>query len=203
MPGLDGYGVLAALKSDPMLKDIPVVFLTSRAGMEDVVAGLRGGAHDCLQNRSRALNCWPAWDRRPASRGCRTSSVSATPSSTGMSLPTCSPGCSTAATSTTRSNASSPTHGVTSTDLPADVRPRQFQTRERPYSHPSGDAVLRASADRVQDGLRMGDTPGRWGGEEFLVILPRTDSDGGLEVAERIRFATEAAPSWSASPPLT
>jgi len=49
MPGLDGYQVLAALKADPDLKDVPVVFLTSRASMQDVVAGLRGGAHDYLK----------------------------------------------------------------------------------------------------------------------------------------------------------
>ena len=49
MPELDGYQVLAALKSDAELKDIPVVFLTSRSGIDDVVAGLRGGAHDYLK----------------------------------------------------------------------------------------------------------------------------------------------------------
>ena len=55
MPGLDGYGVLAALKGDPLLKDIPVVFLTSRASMEDVAAGLRGGAHDYLKKPFEAV----------------------------------------------------------------------------------------------------------------------------------------------------
>ena len=49
MPGLDGYEVLAALKGDAELQDIPVVFLTSRSGITDVVAGLRGGAHDYLK----------------------------------------------------------------------------------------------------------------------------------------------------------
>src|SRR6266496_1092101 len=49
MPGLDGYQVLAELKGDIGLKDIPVVFLTSRDGMHDLVAGLRGGAHDYLK----------------------------------------------------------------------------------------------------------------------------------------------------------
>ncbi|MFC8943632.1 two-component system response regulator, partial [Streptomyces griseoincarnatus] len=48
MPGLDGYQVLTELKGDAELKDIPVVFLTSRSTMDDVVAGLRGGAHDYL-----------------------------------------------------------------------------------------------------------------------------------------------------------
>jgi two-component system cell cycle response regulator len=49
MPGLDGYQVLSELKADAALKDIPVVFLTGRGGTADVVAGLRGGAHDYLK----------------------------------------------------------------------------------------------------------------------------------------------------------
>src|ERR1700722_2182615 len=49
MPGLDGYEVLAILKSNPELAHIPVVFLTSRTGMADVIAGLRAGAHDYLR----------------------------------------------------------------------------------------------------------------------------------------------------------
>ena len=49
MPGIDGFQVLRALKSDAELKDIPVVFLTSRSDIDDVVAGLRGGAHDYLK----------------------------------------------------------------------------------------------------------------------------------------------------------
>ena len=49
MPGLDGYQVLAQLKADPELSHIPVVFLTGRTSMTDVVAGLRAGAHDYLK----------------------------------------------------------------------------------------------------------------------------------------------------------
>ncbi len=49
MPDLDGFQVLAILKDDPQLKDIPVVFLTGRTSMEDVVSALRAGAHDYLK----------------------------------------------------------------------------------------------------------------------------------------------------------
>jgi two-component system cell cycle response regulator len=49
MPKLDGYGVLAALRKDEQLVDIPVVFLTARTALEDVVQGLRLGAHDYLR----------------------------------------------------------------------------------------------------------------------------------------------------------
>lgn len=48
MPSLSGPEVLAELKSDPELRDIPVVMLTARDGESDIVAGLKGGAADYL-----------------------------------------------------------------------------------------------------------------------------------------------------------
>jgi signal transduction histidine kinase len=49
MPKKDGYEVLQALKADPSLDHIPVVFLTVRTSIEDVVRGLMLGAHDYLR----------------------------------------------------------------------------------------------------------------------------------------------------------
>jgi len=57
------------------------------------------------------------------------------------------------------------------------------------FGHPSGDAVLRDFAALLEDSVRDVDLAGRWGGEEFLLILPGTDLEGGAEVAERIRAA--------------
>lgn len=57
------------------------------------------------------------------------------------------------------------------------------------HGHPSGDAVLREFAAVLQETVRDVDLAGRWGGEEFLLILPGTDLAGGAQVAERIRIA--------------
>ena len=57
------------------------------------------------------------------------------------------------------------------------------------HGHPSGDAVLREFAQLLNETVRDIDLAGRWGGEEFLVILPGTHLDGGAQVAERIRLA--------------
>jgi diguanylate cyclase (GGDEF)-like protein len=57
------------------------------------------------------------------------------------------------------------------------------------YGHPSGDAVLREFAELLQETVRDVDLAGRWGGEEFMLILPGTDLAGGAQVAERIRAA--------------
>ena len=53
--------------------------------------------------------------------------------------------------------------------------------------HPTGDDVLRAFADRMRESVREIDLAGRWGGEEFALLLPGTDLDGGRQLAERIR----------------
>jgi diguanylate cyclase (GGDEF)-like protein len=56
------------------------------------------------------------------------------------------------------------------------------------YGHPSGDACLIVVAKSIQEVLpRVGDFVGRFGGEEFAVLLPETPLDGALAVAERLR----------------
>jgi diguanylate cyclase (GGDEF)-like protein len=59
------------------------------------------------------------------------------------------------------------------------------------YGHPIGDQVLAALADCCLKDLRPSDLFGRYGGEEFLVLLPETDHTQALEVAERLRKKVE------------
>ncbi len=62
------------------------------------------------------------------------------------------------------------------------------------YGHQCGDLVLIETASRIKQLLRTGDLFGRYGGEEFAIILPETDSLGATEVAERIRKAISTIP---------
>ena len=62
------------------------------------------------------------------------------------------------------------------------------------HGHSVGDAVLQELGRRVRDSLRGGDTIGRYGGEEFMVLLPETDTIQACEVAERMRVAIAAHP---------
>ena len=62
------------------------------------------------------------------------------------------------------------------------------------WGHAAGDAVLRELAHRVDAEVRSSDVAARFGGEEFVILLPRTTSAEGRHVAERIREAVAAAP---------
>jgi len=59
------------------------------------------------------------------------------------------------------------------------------------HGHLSGDKVLRDVVDCLQSRLRTQDVLGRWGGEEFIAILPDTDETGAAALAEQLRVAVE------------
>jgi diguanylate cyclase (GGDEF)-like protein len=62
------------------------------------------------------------------------------------------------------------------------------------FGHKTGDEVLRMVGQSLANGLRRGDIPVRWGGEEFLALLPGTDRAGLHAAAERVRMLSEN--SW-------
>jgi diguanylate cyclase (GGDEF)-like protein len=62
------------------------------------------------------------------------------------------------------------------------------------FGHMVGDDVLRAFAQRVREFVRPGDVCARFGGEEFVVVLPRTTLEAALEVAERLRQGVAKSP---------
>ena len=62
------------------------------------------------------------------------------------------------------------------------------------YGHLMGDAVLQKVAELLKANLRRTDTVGRWGGEEFLILLPRQNELTAGLVAEKLRATIEASP---------
>jgi diguanylate cyclase (GGDEF)-like protein/PAS domain S-box-containing protein len=60
------------------------------------------------------------------------------------------------------------------------------------YGHDQGDRVLKMLGQVMRTAVRKYDVPCRYGGEEFVVVLPSTDAAGALVVAERLRLDTEA-----------
>jgi diguanylate cyclase (GGDEF)-like protein len=71
------------------------------------------------------------------------------------------------------------------------------------YGHPVGDLVLVEFARRLRAKVRSDGIAGRWGGEEFLVILPRADISEAAFVAERIRVAIAETPMTSTGHDIT
>lgn len=84
--------------------------------------------------------------------------------------------------------ASRDTGGVIMLDLD------RFKGINDTYGHPVGDSVLRTVADGCRRLLRANECIARWGGEEFLVIVPNVDAAGLQRVAERLRAAIAAVP---------
>lgn len=61
------------------------------------------------------------------------------------------------------------------------------------FGHQAGDKALIEITGVIRSTVRVTDLVGRWGGEEFLIILPETDLKGGSSLAEKIRARLESA----------
>jgi two-component system chemotaxis response regulator CheY len=74
-----------------------------------------------------------------------------------------------------------------------------FKSYNDLYGHGAGDEVLRVVAGLLRTGTRAGDSVVRTGGEEFVIVMPRTDSQEVSAVAERLRRSIEGYP-WADRP---
>jgi diguanylate cyclase (GGDEF)-like protein len=69
-----------------------------------------------------------------------------------------------------------------------------FKSINDEFGHMTGDDVLRAFVQRVREYLRPGDVCARFGGEEFVVVLPQTTFEEAREVAQRLRLGVAQCP---------
>ncbi|GAC1589899.1 MAG: hypothetical protein NVS3B21_06960 [Acidimicrobiales bacterium] len=81
-------------------------------------------------------------------------------------------------------------HGEPLSALMVDVD--HFKEINDANGHAGGDSALRTVAQRIGAAVRAEDVPGRWGGDEFVILLPHTDRAEAALVAERIRRAVNA-----------
>ncbi len=194
MPNLNGFETLRRLKSDPRLQHIPVVFLTGRTDYADVVAALNDGAHDYLRKpfepqelvarvSAAARVKWLEDELR--SRNEELSRLATVDQLT--ELPN-------------RRYLSDQIEGMIRTGL-ADsscavmlIDIDHFKRVNDTFGHESGDAVLQEIGRRVRTAVRGSDVVGRWGGEEFLALLPETQLAEAEMVAERLRMGIAARP---------
>jgi diguanylate cyclase (GGDEF)-like protein len=64
-----------------------------------------------------------------------------------------------------------------------------FKSVNDKNGHEGGDFILQSVSATIRDALRKLDSVARWGGDEFLILLPETDLEGGRTVAEKIRWS--------------
>ncbi len=77
-----------------------------------------------------------------------------------------------------------------------------FKVVNDSHGHQVGDVVLRCVADLFRTNLRQTDVVGRYGGDEFMIVLPETGPAAATEVAEKLRLLVQTA-SFDASPGLS
>ncbi len=188
LPGIDGHEVLRRLKDDHELADVPVVFLTGRAATADVVEGLRLGAHDYLRKPfepaeltarvGAALRVKVLQDQlRELSRVDGLTGIANRRHLDEQLRSLCS---------------AAQRHATPIAVALFDLD--HFKSVNDRYGHPAGDEALRCAAGVLRQGLRVEDVVGRWGGEEFLAVLPQTDLDGAVAISERLRARLASTP---------
>ncbi|MCU1596020.1 MAG: diguanylate cyclase [Frankiales bacterium] len=195
MPVMDGYEAVQALKSDARTADIPVVFLTGRVGADDLARALKLGGHDYLRKPPEAAELLARVNAalrvkilqdELRTRADDLDRMSRTDHLTGLN---------------NRRHmeehlrmlgSSAKRHGFPLAVLIVDVD--HFKSVNDTLGHHGGDHVLVNISHRLQKALRTEDVVGRWGGEEFLVLLPHTGAQSAAILAERLRCAVASTP---------
>lgn len=89
-------------------------------------------------------------------------------------------------------------YGAVSSLLMVDID--HFKRINDSAGHLAGDQVIHEVCTILREGLRSADTAGRYGGDEFGVLLPGTDREAALEVAERLRRSVSAKVAVAGAP---
>ena len=188
MPGLDGIETCRRLKQLPELHAVPVVFITGQRDDDPTtVEALHAGGNDFMSKDASQpvmlarLSCQITINR--AQRQLR--KIAMTDELTGLfsrrflfdSL---------RRTVKCATRAKQAVIACLLCDLD------HFKAINDKQGHIAGDEVLRRTAEVIRSCTRESDVVGRFGGEEFVVLLPDTDTDGAIVVAEKIRAAVEA-----------
>lgn len=199
MPGMDGREVARRIKEDDSLPFIPIILVTALSEADDVVQGLESGADDYI---SKPYNFRELEARVRAMLRIKGLQDELDQKNRELEL------------ANRRLKKLSITDGLTELfnhrhvhELLQDEFDRSARTGESiavvmmdldrfkaindTYGHPTGDVVLYETAQIIQETAREIDMVGRYGGEEFIAILPETDEEPGANFAERVRRAVE------------
>jgi two-component system cell cycle response regulator len=199
MPEMDGHQVARTIKDDDGLPFIPIILVTALNEAEDVVQGLESGADDYiakpynfreLEARVRAMlrikflqDELDLKNRELELANRRLKKLSITDGLTELfnhrhvhEL---------LHDEYERSARTGESVAVVMMDLD------RFKAINDTYGHPTGDVILYETAQIIKETAREIDMVGRYGGEEFIAILPETDEEPAANFAERVRAAVE------------
>lgn len=186
MPEMDGYRVIRELKNDDQTRNIPVIFITALDSAGDEERGLELGAVDYISKpfnpaivRVRIRNhLQSVHQRRQLEQMAMLDSLTGIPNRRRFNEVL------------EQEWRRCMRDGVPLSLIVVDVD--HFKAFNDTYGHAAGDEVLRRVASTLQTSLRRpGDFVSRYGGEEFVMLLPGIDSEGARILSEHARADIE------------
>lgn len=195
MPDKSGYDVIRALKGARGTRHIPVIFLTGRSTEADEASGLELGAIDYVTKpfnasvviaRVRNQLQIVEYARKLNDLNAELKRRATTDPLTGL------PNRRAFQDVAERELVRLRRFGDQLAVLMLDID--HFKNVNDTLGHDAGDEVLRAVADRLSAGVRKTDFLARLGGEEFAVLMPKTDMDGAKVVASRLLASISSQP---------
>lgn len=181
MPEMDGYEVCRKLKADPVMRDVPIIFITAMSQQEDEAIGLELGAVDYIAKpfnptivRLRIRNQIELKRQRDLlARLSHLDGLTGIPNRRALDE--------VLEREWRRGSRSLKPVSLLMIDID------HFKAYNDSCGHLAGDDCLRTVAQALKLSLgRAADFVGRYGGEEFLAVLPETDADGAQVVAREI-----------------
>jgi len=201
MPDMDGYEVCRQLKKNPETANIPVIFITAKTEAEDAVEGFEAGgvdyiskpfhepellmrirthldlklSRDMLEEKNRELQLAYETIEKLALTDSLTGLANRRSIMNQMAV------------EVSRCDRNGGYFSLIMCDIDF------FKKVNDTFGHDTGDYVLRTVADIMKTNLRQQDIVSRWGGEEFLIMLPLTELGQAVAVAEKLREAIKGA----------
>jgi two-component system, cell cycle response regulator len=196
MPGRDGYEVCRAIHAESRTPP-PVIFLTAHGHTNARVAGLDAGAVDYIvkpfANEELVARVRAALRTKAVHDGL--AETAARDGLTGLfnrrELDT----------RAEQAVALAARHRRPLSCLLLDID--HFKSVNDTYGHAAGDAVLREAARRICSASRISDIIGRYGGEEFVALLPETGADGAVAAADKLRAELAGSPVGAGDTAIT
>ena len=178
MPDCTGIDLARLIRQDNMYLDVPIVFLSSESDFGKQLNAIESGGDDFLTKPIQPVHLVSAVDSR-VKRYRALRSLIMRDSLTGLLNHSAVKEHLMREIARARRSASPLTLAMVDID--------HFKNVNDSYGHPVGDQVIRALARLLQQRLRRGDIIGRYGGEEFAIILPGTPAAAAVTVLDQIR----------------